>query len=94
MSDIRDRLDDDPTRVSKRNTALLLPEEQAMPVCPYCGMDPLQFRTGKMLTSAGEVVFYAFCINRNCRKLLPLNMIGMEPPRVGLPRPGIIGANL
>jgi hypothetical protein len=34
------------------------------------------------MTSAGQIVFFAFCSNRDCRRLLGVNMIGMEAPRV------------
>jgi hypothetical protein len=78
-------MSNDPTKATKQPPSPLANGEAAHPVCPYCGMDPLQFRTGITRMMEGEVVFYAFCINRHCRKLLPLCMIGMEKPRVVTP---------
>ena len=74
--------DENVTENSKREVRYLMPGEVARPVCPYCGVDPLSFRTGLTKTGDGQVVFYAMCANRDCRKLLPLCMVGMDQPRI------------
>ena len=55
----------------------LSPDEPASPRCPYCGLEPLSFRSSIMQTPTGQTLFLTFCANKHCRRALSLDLIDM-----------------
>lgn len=75
---------DNPALASKRGPVLAMPGQQVLPVCPFCGLDPMipasvSVRIGPM------TVVVVFCGEVRCRKVLGMFLVHVEEPRVMAP---------
>lgn len=58
------------------------------PVCPYCGTDPAVVASAPFQMGPFTVLSL-FCSNRACRKLLSLQIIGAQEPKIAVPDPRV-----
>jgi hypothetical protein len=49
-----------------------------LPVCPYCGEDPLKLSLMFQVFPKGQIASLAFCGNPACRKTLTVQIVGQE----------------
>ena len=57
------------------------------PVCPYCGQDPVNIACAQI--SLGPMVSMTyFCANPDCRRLLGVSFMGMQPQQQRVVLPG------
>jgi len=53
--------------------------EHNLPCCPYCGQKPVKLNL--MFTSfpQGQIASLVYCGNPDCLKVLPVQIVGMNP---------------
>lgn len=78
-------VDSSPDKAAPETQAAERPD-MILPRCPQCGADPLlvQFRQFDMPQPDGSTHIFSvfFCGNRECRKTLNVQMVGVKPPQV------------
>lgn len=75
---------DNPGVVSKRGPVLATPGQEVLPVCPFCGLDPMIPASVRLRISPMTVVVI-FCAEVRCRKVLGMFLVHVEEPRVMAP---------
>lgn len=61
------------------------PKKPMEAVCPYCGADPLIVQS-TLFPLGAHVASLVICGNPDCRKALPIQLIGEMPKAVAEPR--------
>ena len=60
-------------------------EKIEVPTCPYCGQDVREIKS-RAVAVGQAIVQMLWCGNTDCRKLLPLQVVGqVEQKRIALP---------
>lgn len=62
-------------------------EIPARPVCPHCGLDPVNIACAQIHMGPLVSMTY-FCANPSCRRLLAISFMGMNPTQNRVVLPG------